>query len=294
MSEQGTGGAGGGVNGGAAEGAGAPGAPGGAVAGAAAAGGVAPAARPGIAPVRPGVAGLSQAALTERLARERQAGQKAAWAELGITDPEAARKGLARLAELEAKNEAATRAQMTELEQLRADLETERTGRQALQAQLDGVTQERTYEKQDQLITGIAARHVSPKAVRLARVEFGAYVKTLTPNEQEKLTDRDAQKWFAAYAKENPEFALTAEGAEAAKVAAAAAAKKPAQRVITNGLPARRVTPPGGAPSRSGSAAPAIERGELPDGKTYRPGSKQADKAAVKEGFRKLGITYAG
>ena len=175
---------------------------------------------------------------------------------------------------------------------MKADLEAERTSKLQLQAQLESLHQERSYEKQDQLITTIASRYVSPKATRLARVEFGAYVKTLTPNEQEKLTDRDAQKWFAAYAKENPEFALTAEGAEAAKAAAAIAAKKPATRVISNGLPARRVTPPGGAQSRSGSSAPSIERGELPDGKTIRPGPKQADRATVREMFRKQGINY--
>lgn len=240
------------------------------------------------------VAGIPDASLKARLDRQTDTARRMLLAEMGVTDPAAVKQQLARLAELEAKDSEAKRAQMSEIEQMRADLEAERTAKLQLQAQLDGVTQERTYEKQDQLITGIASRYVSPKAARLARVEFGAYVKTLTPSEQEKLTDRDAQKWFAAYAKENPEFALTAEGAEAAKVAAAAAAKKPAARVIANGLPLRRVTPAGGAQSRSGSQVPSIERGELPDGKTYRPGAKQADKSAVREGFKKLGINYGG
>lgn len=233
-------------------------------------------------------AAMPAEALTTRLARERETTRRAVLAEFGGTDPAQVKAQLAKLQELEKKQAEAERANMSELDKMRADLAAANERSLVLERERDEAKQAHQYEKQDQLVVGIASRYVSPKAVRLARVEFAEHVKTLTENERKSMTDRDASKWFAAYAKENPEFAIVP---GTTTITPAAEVKKPAVRLLSNGTPARRVNPAGGAAI---PAIPSAARGELPNGKTIRPGTNQASKAEVRAEFKKLGVNYQG
>lgn len=232
--------------------------------------------------------GMPPEALTARLAREREATRRSLLAEIGGTDSAQVKAQLLRLQELEKKQAEAERANMSELDKMRADLAAANERATVLERERDEAKQAHQYEKHDQLVTGIAGRYVNPKAVRLARVEFAEHVKTLTESEKKAMTDRDASKWFAAYAKENPEFAIVP---GTTTITPAAEVKKPAVRLLSNGSPARRVNPAGGA---AVPAIPSAARGELPNGKTIRPGSNQASKAEVRAEFKKLGVNYQG
>ena len=149
-------------------------------------------------------------------------------------------KKIKRAEEFEAEQEKARLANLSELDRLKEELRIEREQRAAektrLEGQLTGTKTELEVERQDMLISGIGQKHIAPKFLKTAKVEFGEYVDGLTKGQLAELDQKKIDKWFRDYAKENPEFApkasatpKTAEETEAdekARKAAAAAASK--------------------------------------------------------------------
>ncbi len=139
---------------------------------------------------------------------------------------------------LEEDREKARLAELSENERLKSELATERQQRAEEKARLererDSHKGQLELERQDQLVTGLAVKHVAPKFLKTAKVEFGEYLDTLNKTELAAVDQKATEKWFADYVKKNPEFAPPK--ATPAKTAEelAAAAPSPGGRV-TNG-----------------------------------------------------------
>ena len=220
---------------------------------------------------------------------------------LGTDDPAKIAERLKKLADLEAADAERERANLTELQKLQAERETEKARADSLQAQLSEAQETAAYQRQDQQLRELASEVIDPKAVRFARHEWANHVVSLSPDEQEKLTPRDARKWFTAFAKENPQFAKADPGAAPPPAAAAPPAARP------GAPPARRPTPPVGAPRRPATngappprrepAAPANASADpsTDAGKTARPGQKNSmSRKELKEFAAKHGVNYPG
>lgn len=120
-------------------------------------------------------------------------------------------KKIKRAEEFELEQEKARLANLSELDRLKEELRIEREQRASektrLESQLTGTKTELEVERQDMMIGGIAGKHIAPKFLKTAKVEFGEFVDTLTKKQLEELDQKRIDKWFRDYAKENPEFA---------------------------------------------------------------------------------------
>jgi hypothetical protein len=238
-------------------------------------------------PAAPGTLGHGGGVIPERVisVRLKQASEKAKaeallahrreLAELGIEDVskfkqerEAQKK---KLQDLEAAEERRQRESMTEQERLKKDLEIANAKIAELTTELTSLQTTSLRREQDEILSAIALKYVSPKYVSMAvRHAFKEYVNTLTAEELEKLDGnrQEIDRWFRRWARDNPELAASqgetqqAAADAAAKLkddAAKAAAAKPkiiVRRPITNGAGPKGAPPPasvtGGTPSLAG------------------------------------------
>lgn len=185
------------------------------------AGGTPPAQPPPAAapPVRGHGGVIPEERISEIRRAEREKERKRVWKELYGTDDEkevqrivAEQKAKAQKAdEMEAEREKAKLAELTENERLKRELETERQQRadekKRLETERDREREARELQQQDLQITGLATKHIAPKFLKTAKVDFNEYVEKLSKTELAALDDKAITKWFAEYAKNNPEFA---------------------------------------------------------------------------------------
>ncbi len=200
--------------------------------------------------------------LAERLKREREAERKKVLAELGVEDPTAFKstreKDAAELAELRKATDERKRAELSEIDKHKRDLETAQRERDEAREQLAHERTQRDLATKDAGFREKAAEFVAAPYVKLARVEFAEYVRSLPEKMRDKLTPGDQERWFRGWVKKNPTFALAAP-----PPGGAAPAAKPGvvKRPIANGAPPRRVTPPNGQ-DQPGGDSPGYYKGK--------------------------------
>jgi hypothetical protein len=258
-------------------------------------------------PARPGPE-IPPVPLAERLKR---AGKTAASAEerrwssaLGSNDPTKVAERLKKLEDLEKAEAERQQATMSEIQRAQAERDAEKARADQLAEQLRDATETAAYQRQDQQLRELASEHVSTPAVRFARHEWASYVASLPDDEQEKLTSRDAKKWFKQFAVDNPQFAKSAAPPD---VGGAPPPPPPPAAPARGGAPRRPAPPPGvvrrpattGAPpAKKDPAAGAQNPGNdssVDGGKTARPGQRNSmSPAEVREFAAKHGVKYPG
>jgi TolA-binding protein len=152
---------------------------------------------------------IPQEALTTRLERARKAERERILKSLGYESADKAKADFEELKKLRVEKEASEREKMTELQRFQTDLETERKLRIELEGKLKEESNARLYEKQDAAIYQIAARHVDSSSLKLktAKREFAEYIDSLPKSQVSRMNEKDIEKWFSKFTKENPEFA---------------------------------------------------------------------------------------
>lgn len=233
------------------------------------------AASPAVAKQAP-IEKITPAAFNERVQRARENERKRLLEELGIDDPAKARAALAEHAQLKQQSEERRRAEMSEVERYKADLEAARAEAAQAREEASQARSQVDYEKRDSLIRQTAGKYVDDRFVRTARVEFKAYVESLSPSQQSKLTDQQMEIWMRKFARENPDFARKA--GDTAKPSPTPVEKKP----LTNGATPRRTTRPG-----EGASQPANASASNPSGKHARDmDSKELTQLARESGLK--------
>ncbi len=214
--------------------------------------------------------------LTERIRRAEDTARKKLLSELGVEDPAKAREALTDYQRLKTESEERKRAEMTEVERYKADLERLKSEAETARGEAREAREAVDYERRDSLIRQTASKYVDDRFVRTARVEFKAYVESLSPSQQSKLTDQQMEVWMRRFAKDNPDLARKA--GDGVKVAPIPVVKRP----LTNGAPVRRTAKPGETP------APPANGGDpaAPGGKHVR----DMTPAEVTEYARKNGL----
>lgn len=197
--------------------------------------------------------GITAQGLTERIRRAEETARKKLLEQLGIDDPEKGKAALAEAQKLRAESEERKRAEMTEIERYKADLEKARLEAEEAKREAREAREQVDYEKRDSMIRGTASKYVSDKFIRTARVEFKAYVESLSASQQGRLTDRDMEFWMRRFAKENPEMARQPGEPTTTKPTPIPVVKKP----LSNGLTPRRIEKPGQPATPPAGGAPA-------------------------------------
>lgn len=268
---------------------------------------VAPPAPPPIepAPVEPvapvlgrGGSPVPEEAISDVKRKEREAERKRLLkAEFGTDDPAEVEKlrvkrqaDAEELTRLREESEARKRSEMTEIDQLKADLQKATTKIAELTAQLEDQKTQTLAQKQNAEVRALVASHkFKEKFVPFVNDQMAQHYAKLTKTEQGKFGRAAINAWLAKYAKENQELVEAPTGAPPAELTAppaaaapAAAPKPPVRTPATNG---KQPVPPKVA------AAPAA-----PDplaGLTPRPGlpnsmnDKQLKEYMNRQGMKK-------
>lgn len=221
---------------------------------------------------------MPEEAISDVKKKEREAERKRLLkAEFGTDDPAEIERikskratDEAELARLRADEEKRKRSEMTEIDQLKADLAAANEKITTLTKELEEAKTATIAQKQSAEVRALITSHkFKDKYVPFVNDAMAVHFKSLTKTEQGKFGRAAINAWLAKYAKENPEL-LAAEPAppppaEAAAPEAApappAAPKPPVRQPATNGkqpVPPKVATPP---------AAP-----DPLAGKTPRPG----------------------
>lgn len=196
---------------------------------------------------------------------------------------------LAKAAELETKAEKDRLDKLSETERLKEELRIEREQRAAektrLETERDTTRDALETERQDVQLTGIGSKYIAPKFLKVAKVELGAHIETLTKAQLAAFDEKAIGKWFANYVKENPEFAPQAPAVAktAEEIAAEEAAKKNRPPVV----PAKR---PLGAPRGTGTRPPVVAAKPATGAGTYKGKTvKQMNRNELDEYYSSLG-----
>jgi hypothetical protein len=244
-------------------------------------------------------------ALKSRLDRARAQGQDGVFRLLGVKTEAEAKAKLDSLTKAGTEAEQRRLAELSEVERLKAEGVAKDRRIAELEAQLAEHNERHEHEQHDQVITRVAGEVLTPKAMRLYKLDLAQHVKKLhatNPELAEKFGERGIRRFTDKWIKDNPEFAkATTEAAPAAapivpaaktgvRPAAAPAARQgqplPVRRPVSNGAPARQGQP---LPAASGAGgAPGML-----NGKTVRPGQPNSmTSAEVKAFAARRGIGY--
>ncbi len=197
---------------------------------------------------------------------------------------------------LKAEKEERERSTMTEQQKLQADLDRQKAENTAQAARIAVLESEHAYLSQDLRLRPIIDVHVRPRMAKYAQIEFAGYLKTLTDDQVEALTERQIDKWFKKFVEENPEFAKEGGKAEAGKAGEGAtgdAGKAAAAGTAGAGKAAPVVRKVFATTSRVRPGGPVENAGKGGglEGKTPRPNQPNSmNKAELREHQRKLGI----
>jgi hypothetical protein len=186
------------------------------------------------------------------------------------------------------------RSRQTEAQRIEAAMKEKDEENKRLKAQLKERETGEVLRKQDEIVVTTATSYVDPKFVKYAKRDFAEFVNTLAKEDPAKFAKFDQKatdKWFAEYAKTNPQFAKPAAPPAGASEGSAGAsgqggAKPPSQptkRVVTTTKTGAR---PPAAPVNSGA-------GSL-TGKTPKPGLPNSmNKSELRQYMQSKGMrTY--
>lgn len=206
---------------------------------------------------------LTQEQLNERLDRARRSALSSLF---GDESPEKIKERLQRADALEKEAEDRRRAAMSAEERLKHDLARARQETLRARAEAATVREKQVVAEQQTHIERIASRHVAPQYVQDATFLFAKHLRdVVTPEQLDKLTDRDIAKWFQAFVARKPAFAASA--TTRTRVAAGAPTPVPRPR------------------------APASE--STNGAKSLRPGLQNSmTREEARAHMRKLGYTY--
>lgn len=211
---------------------------------------------------------LTPKALKARIARSRQ---KYLVEKFGGANPEEVKAKLAKLAELEAKEEEQRLASMTELDrhkELAARAQEERDA--AVQA-LAEYKQSQAITEQDRFVSGIAGRYFVGKYADFAVRALKHYIQELPDEEVPDESQQGAflDGWFAQFAHEHPEICLKPVAPETPAVVATPVAPT----VVPGQAPAPVVQPPVTFAGQqvAGSMRPAIGPPRAPLAQPFQP-----------------------
>lgn len=196
---------------------------------------------------------------------------------------------------LVAKEEETKRAQMGEVERLTADVNRLTTENEQLKLKIKNLEQDQVASKQDAKIRSLAVKHIKPTKLKYAIIDFGEYVRSLTKADASKLDELRTENWFKKFARENPDMALEATPAAAAKTEVVVdddAGKPkpgtpPAVQRPTRVVPAGKPKP--GAPVQTKVAVPDPLAGKTPlPGKPNSMNKKELALHMQRQGLRPL------
>ncbi len=184
------------------------------------------------------------------------------------------------------------RSQMSEVEQLQAEVASLKSENEDLKRQLAETKKDVVAKEQDSRIQGIAIKHVRLDRVKYAKQEFREYVVKLTDVEKRRLNEVTIDKWFKKFATDNPDMALGAPAAPPPAATPPVPAAAPPAAPAAGAPPLRRVLPAGGArpvvpvPRQAAPADPFA-------GKTMKPGlpNSMTPKEVREYAKSKLNIT---
>ena len=212
-------------------------------------------------PARTSVADLPPAALNARLrAAERQAREKLL-ADLG-GDPADVKAELERLRAIEAERaksaEEAKRAQMSEVDRLKAEIADRDATIADLRRQLGERDSAVQSAKADLIVRETIGEHIDPTMQEDAREALRRHVRGLPADQRRKFGAAEASAFFADLAKKKPRYAK--ESGTPAKVEK----QPPARRPLANGAPPKTVVPATPIkPANGGKKAKDMSRAEL-------------------------------
>ncbi len=170
----------------------------------------------------------------------------------GTDDVDDIKARLGEHAKLKAKAEDDHKKTLAKEEALALERDKEKTRADRAEARAAQLAEEREFHEADSEVRAAAEKHVKPgKLSKLAVYEFGEHVRDLDDDEAAKLTKRDVDKWFADWAKENPDYARTAKDDKDKKD------DKGVRKPMEHG---------------AGDAGAAPKAADSPGGKTARPG----------------------
>ncbi len=232
-------------------------------------------------------------ALSRRLAQQ----QRSTLRELGGESIDDVKKRLAeadekarRLAEYEAKDEENKRAQMSELDRIKADRDAAIARADAAERARADAAQALADRERDEVVGVAALRHVDPEMLVYAKDDLRRHILALQKTDPRKVrawSDADTDAFFKDLVKKKPRLApvAAAQGEADARPpiarAAVSSARQPAPVVSRRGAapPIRRPAP---APAGNGQSA---------NGKTLRPGLPNSmTPAEVKDELRRRGL----
>lgn len=167
---------------------------------------------------------LSNDDLNERLRRAKSSALKELF---GTDDVAKLRQLKTRAEELERTAEEQKRAQMSEIERMKYDLDRQKQFNAQLQDKLRRVSEREVVREQQKEVERIATRHVNPLYVEEAALAFARDIAAKNPREVARMTEKDIAKWFQKYVERKPAFAASP---NARKVKTLAGARTPAPR----------------------------------------------------------------
>lgn len=247
---------------------------------------------------------LPDDALKARLDQAKRAAaaeaRAAAFKELGVEDPDKFKTDrdatAAKLKRYEDAEEKRKRAEMSEAQRYKVDLERVTAENVELKKRLQDLEETQVFSTQEQVVTQVASKHVSPKFLRFARNEFVMHLNELAKTDAkalDEMSERDVSRWFRKFAADFPEMA-----AAAPTTAPTGGAQPPAGGTPPPKPPEKKPDPPptptrrliGQPPTRSGAPKPVPPTGG--DGeKTFKPGQKNSmSKAEVAAAMRAKGM----
>lgn len=254
------------------------------------------------APPRPRVGDLGEEALSARLARAKEAAvreyrEKIKAATGGIDDPDALASKWKEHQGLSAKEEERRRAEMSEVERLKADLVRHQQEAEQYKSQLQQMQQERESERYNQQVVQTAGQYLTPAGVKVARIEFAEHCNTLKKQQPDQLKRYEKNPklvdlWFRNWSKKNPDFSAN----KAAQQQTQPQGTPPAQEQRRAAPPQRQPITNGSAPRRQGmpgKVTPGQDPSRGLNGKTVRGGQQNSmSPAEIREYAKQHGINY--
>ncbi len=225
---------------------------------------------------------LTSKAFKSRLARHTK---KELRERFGTDDANEIKAKLARLDELENKEEESRRAALDEKTRLEEDLAKANSRAEQAEFRSQQLHENQLVDKEESRIVTLGKEVMDPEEIEDQLPKLARYLKKeFTEKQLRKLPDSKIAKWFADQVEKRPKLGKDYESkSEAAAKAAAKQAAKDAEKP--------RVKVPLNSGSK-GNARPAPATGSGSDGKTFKPGqtnsmtSQEARAQARKQGLQ--------
>lgn len=184
-------------------------------------------------------------------------------------------KDLEELANIRKANEEKKRAEQSEIDRLKSDLQKSEAKVAELEGQINSLKQESAIERQGFKVRSIASNYVRATRIRMAMNEFREYVSELPREQQKKLDDRAIEKWFKEFVKDNADFGHESRSTTPPDDDTAEDPKPPVRRPATGARPPVRLVAGARAPAR---VTPPKPNNAPPGtgGKTLKPGQKNS------------------